>query len=469
MKVMSEEIGPFIYFDLTNAPFSDKSQTYDVTYSTQGMFYDMFLTLQEKLNFTATLHKRKDSRWGVAKILDNGTVIASGGIIEDVALGDAEMIVASMAQTASRIQVLDILPSIMPYNMEIFIKKLENEEISWTVYLNPISRNLWTMLIFVAIVFAVILSSIEKLSGNYEIQFTNIMVTFWIAFKANFGGKPSKINAKNNAYQIGIFICLLAGSIFWIAYRASLTSELSVVRLKPPFNNLESLLKSDYRLISPPKSWAMSLTLINAEEGSIWAKLYQKKMDEKSFFAFEDGARHIINKEKVAYLQDGVQLRYFDEFNCKITSVWTSPTPFMYLSMYMKKKSRFTPFVAYALKKMAETGIKDGLSKRHVTSEPDCKPLHSKGRPLGFSFFTSLFVVYFCVVAFCLIILIFENIVKPKKSQRRQKLTKEMLRVQLCDKIDDFLTSIQKSQDINVAIDRRKAILLMSEVKCFIK
>lgn len=36
MKVMSEEIGPFIYFDLTNAPFDDKSQTYDVTYSTQG-------------------------------------------------------------------------------------------------------------------------------------------------------------------------------------------------------------------------------------------------------------------------------------------------------------------------------------------------------------------------------------------------------------------------------------------------
>ena len=58
------------------------------------MFYDMFLTLQEKLNFTATLHKRKDSHWGVAKVLGNGTVIASGGIIEDVALGDAEMIVA---------------------------------------------------------------------------------------------------------------------------------------------------------------------------------------------------------------------------------------------------------------------------------------------------------------------------------------------------------------------------------------
>ena len=156
-----------------------------------------------------------------------------------------------MVQTPARIQVLDILPAIMPYNAELFIKPLTNEEISWTVFLNPISRNLWIMLIFAAIIIAFILSiiekSLEKLNQNYMIQFTNLMITLWITFKANFGGKPSKINAKTNAYQIGLFICLLAGSIVWIAYRASLTSELSIVRLKPPFNDLESLLKSDYR------------------------------------------------------------------------------------------------------------------------------------------------------------------------------------------------------------------------------
>ena len=79
--------------DLSSAPFDEKSQTYDVSNSTKGMFYDIFMILQRKLNFSATLHKRKDSKWGVAKVLSNGSVIASGGIIEDVASGDADIIV----------------------------------------------------------------------------------------------------------------------------------------------------------------------------------------------------------------------------------------------------------------------------------------------------------------------------------------------------------------------------------------
>ena len=69
-----------------------------------------------------------------------------------------------MGQNAERGQVLGTLPSIMPYNAELFIKPLTNEEISWTVFLNPISRNLWIMLIFAAIVIAFILSIIGVLA-----------------------------------------------------------------------------------------------------------------------------------------------------------------------------------------------------------------------------------------------------------------------------------------------------------------
>ena len=38
-----------------------------------------------------------------------------------------------MGQTLPRIQALDILPSIEPYNAELFIKNTEDEEISWTI------------------------------------------------------------------------------------------------------------------------------------------------------------------------------------------------------------------------------------------------------------------------------------------------------------------------------------------------
>ena len=94
MKAMTEQVpSPYVYIDLTNAQLDVTSQTYDVTHSTQGMFYDIFMILQEKLNFTATLHKRKDSQFGYAKVLPNGTIITSM-VHADVAEGDAEFIVA---------------------------------------------------------------------------------------------------------------------------------------------------------------------------------------------------------------------------------------------------------------------------------------------------------------------------------------------------------------------------------------
>ena len=84
--------------------------------------------------------------------------------------------------------------------------KLELEEISWTVYLNPISANVWFVLIIVAILLAIVLSGIEKLkpliNNNYDkIEIlTNFLSHFWIAFKSNFGGKPAALH-KTTSYQ----------------------------------------------------------------------------------------------------------------------------------------------------------------------------------------------------------------------------------------------------------------------------
>ena len=94
LKAMTEEESPYMFFsNLPKAKFDQKSQTYDVTKSSQGLYYDMFLILQEMLNFTATLHKRKDGKWGPVTVFPNGTILAAG-IIESVTSGFSEMIVA---------------------------------------------------------------------------------------------------------------------------------------------------------------------------------------------------------------------------------------------------------------------------------------------------------------------------------------------------------------------------------------
>ena len=48
--------------------------------------------MQDFLNFTSTLHKRKDGAWGPTTVLPNGTIQARG-ITESLSSGFGEMIV----------------------------------------------------------------------------------------------------------------------------------------------------------------------------------------------------------------------------------------------------------------------------------------------------------------------------------------------------------------------------------------
>ena len=120
---------------------------------------------------------------------------------------------------------------------------------SWRTFLNPLSDELWITLLIVAVVITFLLTSIEKMFiSKYSSCLPICTTNLWVAFKANFGGKPPFALAhKSVTLQIILFTCLLVGSVIWMAYRASLTSELSVRRVIKPFNSLESLLESDYK------------------------------------------------------------------------------------------------------------------------------------------------------------------------------------------------------------------------------
>ena len=93
MKAMTEHLPPYLLIDLSFAKYDEMSQTFDVTNSVGGTFYHIFQELQTYLNFTYSLHKREDGKWGPTTVLANGSVIAAG-ITKSVTSGFAEMIVS---------------------------------------------------------------------------------------------------------------------------------------------------------------------------------------------------------------------------------------------------------------------------------------------------------------------------------------------------------------------------------------
>ena len=129
----------------------------------------------------------------------------------------------------------------------------------------------------------------------------------------------------------------------------------------------------------------------------------------------------------------------------------------------MDKGSPLTPFFANGIRKMAESGITNIHAKRHIISKPNCKPIRSKGRPLGMEKFASLFAFYSTCCIMSLIILVMENIFKPSKPlfHRCLSIKNENTDIQI---LKIKIEAIQK-QLKTLTDDTAKQKFLLTEVK----
>ena len=104
------------------------------------------------------------------------------------------------------------------------------------------------MIIIVALIMAGFFTCVGQFFSKSDKTrcFKEYSKNVWVSIKANFGGEIV-ILQENAVVKIILFSCSLVGVITWGAYQASLTSELSIIKLKLPFIDLETLLKSDYK------------------------------------------------------------------------------------------------------------------------------------------------------------------------------------------------------------------------------
>ncbi len=78
----------------------------------------------------------------------------------------------------------------------------------------------------------------------------HFMSSLWLAFSANFGGKPATPPKRDDwINRVWVFTCLLVGSIIFMSYRASLSAALAVQNVKMPFNSPTTFLLTDMEYV----------------------------------------------------------------------------------------------------------------------------------------------------------------------------------------------------------------------------
>lgn len=88
--------------NINDAIYIESNDTYLVTNHVIGSYHDILKTLQNRLNFTTQLYKRRSGGWGAPLVYPNGSIELSDGMIKDVMLGKADLIATSISILYSR-------------------------------------------------------------------------------------------------------------------------------------------------------------------------------------------------------------------------------------------------------------------------------------------------------------------------------------------------------------------------------
>ena len=123
LKAMTEATGNDMKLDSIyskEAKFFPSNETYLVTGFTDGIYHEILMALQNELNFTVELYKKKKVAWGFVYPQPDGSYKGTG-MVGDLFFGRVDMVVASMAMLHQRALYIDYLVPLTQYTVGLFI------------------------------------------------------------------------------------------------------------------------------------------------------------------------------------------------------------------------------------------------------------------------------------------------------------------------------------------------------------
>ena len=101
--------------------FHKSKDAYLVTDFVSGLYHEILLELEKKLNFTTSIYKRKDGGWGFVYPSVNGSFTATG-MVGDLFFNRADLVVASLTMMLRRALYIDYLLPLTKEDVGLYIQ-----------------------------------------------------------------------------------------------------------------------------------------------------------------------------------------------------------------------------------------------------------------------------------------------------------------------------------------------------------
>ena len=303
----------------------------------------------------------------------------------------------------SRIKYVTSLPPIENSRLAIFIK-VHSNDIDWWMFINEIKLDVWITIIITALVLSIILSIHQVQLEHSNVKLFAILKKYVALLAANFGGGflGRRNNESHTVTKLIVFLSVYMSSIvFWIAYRASLTSGLTQEIIKLPFTNLEELSTSDYILMTSTQGNSLANRFLKPANQLDKAISQRNIKMNESFIGPKVGLQYVLTRHHRAFLgYENIIARHLESLpedqQCELKIVWKSHSV-LQLSVAFRKGFEFIDQLSHALIEMKEHGILQQIMNRNMKVPIQC-PKVQGGTSLGFKKMTSIFV--FIAVSF---------------------------------------------------------------------
>ena len=223
-----------------------------------GYLGDLFLILQEHLQFDYTITPGLNGIWG--SLQTNGTYDGILGMLQN---GDSNWSISPFAFTLERSKVLDFSMPV-DYKSRRLVTQRPKDELNWTAYTGVFSNYFWLVILMSIVVLSI---SLFFTLQNYKNKSMAISTSFTFTITSILGREITTFRTSVSSKILMVFI-LCWGFIISCSYNAVLTSVLAASKITPMLS-LEDLLNSEKYSLVLYKSGAATEYFKSANDNEI--------------------------------------------------------------------------------------------------------------------------------------------------------------------------------------------------------
>ncbi|CAF0896820.1 unnamed protein product [Adineta steineri] len=219
---------------IESIPFMTVTQTTDsfgnITTTHTGYMPDLINLLQTNMNFTPQLILiPSDSSYN--------------SLVEGVANGLYDMVVADLTVTSARTQLVDFSTSIFDNSMRVIIRQAPDATIDYLAYLKPFSRTLWLTILGTTVYSSILIFLLERqhneaLQDRSHVSAATLSVWYSLATIMAYGPDFNVSTAAGRLLTVGLYILSL---ILIAAYTANLASDLTIQKSQSSISGIDDI------------------------------------------------------------------------------------------------------------------------------------------------------------------------------------------------------------------------------------